>query len=268
MRCLDRRGRKLQVSLGRSEFLGKKVFIAGGGRGIGRAVAISLAEAGADVAVSYLRNDRTARLVARQVEGCGHRAILVKGNLRDVAVIDEAKEILSRSFKTVDIFVYCIAMGICRPIRDLSSLQLDRTFEINARTFIVCVNKLRSIMPRGAVIVALSSLGAQRYIKDYASIGMAKAYLEAAIRYLGAELAPGIRVNGVSSGPVLTEGLRVYPGFQEGLKLTKELTPARRLGTPEDVAEIVRFLCSDASQWIYGQTIIADGGLSLRVVPL
>ncbi len=124
-------------------------------------------------------------------------------------------------------------------------------------------------MRRGSHIVAVSSLGSTRYVKDYSVLGIAKAALESAVRYLGVELASlGIHVNAVSGGPVDTEGLRKFPDFARRKKECLSLTPWKRLGTPEDMAQIVAFLCKPESAWICGQTIIADGGLSLRLLSL
>ncbi len=118
-------------------------------------------------------------------------------------------------------------------------------------------------------MVAVSSLGSQRFVTRYGGVGIAKAALEAAVRYLAVELAEqGIRVNAVSGGPVDTEGLRQFPRYSVRRRECERRTPYGRLGLPEDIAKIVVFLCSKQSNWICGQTLIADGGLSLRLLAL
>jgi enoyl-[acyl-carrier protein] reductase III len=120
----------------------------------------------------------------------------------------------------------------------------------------------------GGAIVAISSLGSQRVIPDYVTVGTSKAAIEALVRYLGVELAPhGITVNAVSPGLVETDALKHFETFREGgaslLDTIRSQTPTRRLCSPEDVARVVRFLCTPDAGMICGQTIIMDGGHSL-----
>ena len=113
-------------------------------------------------------------------------------------------------------------------------------------------------------IIGISSLGAHRFIPNYGAIGISKAALETLIKYLAVELAPkGIRVNCVSGGLVDTDALRSFPNYEEMKKEVVSRTPAGRIGRPEDLASIVSFLVQPESDWIYGQIIVADGGLSL-----
>jgi len=116
----------------------------------------------------------------------------------------------------------------------------------------------------GGTIIALSSLGAHRFIPDYGAIGISKAALETLVKYLAVELAPkNIRVNCVSGGLVDTDAVKAFPRYAEFKKEVVQRTPASRIGKPEDLAQVVGFLASPESHWIYGQTIVADGGLSL-----
>jgi enoyl-[acyl-carrier protein] reductase III len=120
------------------------------------------------------------------------------------------------------------------------------------------------LMPDGGVVVNLTSLGSQRVLPHYTSVGVSKAALEALTRYLAVELAPrGIRVNAVSAGYVDTDALRTFPNWQEMLAQAQEKTPAGRMLTVEDVARIVAFLCTEEADMVRGQVIVVDGGLSL-----
>lgn len=141
---------------------------------------------------------------------------------------------------------------------------------INARSLLFGAQHAAPLMARrgGGAIVAISSLGAIRVMEEYVVVGTSKAALEALVRYLGVELAPqAIRVNAVSPGLVLTEALEHFQTFrEEGPDLLGEVqarTPAGRLCTPEDVADVVAYLCSDQAAMICGQTLIVDGGYSL-----
>ena len=141
---------------------------------------------------------------------------------------------------------------------------------INARSLLFGAQHAAPLMARrgGGAIVALSSLGSIRVLEEYVVVGTSKAAIEALVRYLGVELAPqGIRVNAVSPGVVRTEALEHFQTFRdEGPDVVSEVearTPAGRLCTPADVADVVAYLCSDEATMICGQTIIVDGGYSL-----
>ncbi len=112
--------------------------------------------------------------------------------------------------------------------------------------------------------VALSSLGSTRYIPGYAAIGVSKAAIENMVRYSAIELAPrGITVNCVVGGFIDTDALKVFPNYQELLAEVIARTPSKRVGKPEEVADVVVFLSGPYSGWITGQTIVVDGGYSL-----
>jgi NAD(P)-dependent dehydrogenase (short-subunit alcohol dehydrogenase family) len=115
-------------------------------------------------------------------------------------------------------------------------------------------------------IVTVSSFPTNRYLPDYSLLASAKAALESLTTYLAVEAAPlGITVNGVSPGVVVTDSAEVYEARQHPglLETALRYTPKGRLGRPEDVARVIAFLCSDDAEWIVGQTIIVDGGLTL-----
>ena len=120
------------------------------------------------------------------------------------------------------------------------------------------------MMPGGGRIITISSIGSGRVIPQYGAIGVSKAALEALIRYLAVELAPkGIAANAISAGAVKTEVWDLVPDGAELLEKVRERTPAGRLLTCEDIAEVVFFLCSPQAGMIQGQVIVIDGGYSL-----
>ncbi|MBI4236107.1 MAG: SDR family oxidoreductase, partial [Chloroflexi bacterium] len=113
-------------------------------------------------------------------------------------------------------------------------------------------------------IVNISSLGSQRVMADYAAVGVSKAALEALTRYLAVELAPrGITVNCVAGGLVATEALEHFPNREAMIAAAVRDTPAGRMVTPQDLAQVVALLCTDAAAMIVGQTILVDGGMGL-----
>jgi enoyl-[acyl-carrier protein] reductase III len=243
---------------------GGTVLVTGGSRGMGRAIALSLAKAGAGtVFVNYVNNEVEAEKTCRLIEDQDCRAISLRANLAYPDEIDRLFAELKQRTERLDGFVHSAAITAMKPTHELKPNQWDLTLNVNARAFLLCTQACVPLMSEG-VIVALSSLGSTRAVANYGGMGPAKAALESLVRYLAVELAArGIRVNAVSAGPIETQSLKHFPAAEALLADAIRRTPAGRLGQPEDIAGIVTFLFSPAARWIYGQTIIADGGLSL-----
>jgi enoyl-[acyl-carrier protein] reductase III len=243
---------------------GLGALVTGGSRGIGRAISVRLAAEGAStVVVNYLENDAEAHRTRELIEQEGAVCVLAKANLSHPAEVDGLFQGLQVTIGALDVFVHCAAVTAFKPLKNIRSNQWDLIMNVNARSFLLCVQKCVPLMKEGR-IVAISSLGSSRVIPDYGALGPTKAALEATVRYLGAELAPsGIRVNAVSGGFIQTDSIRKHPGLDSAAALISSRTPAGRLGTPDDIAGVVMFLLSPSASWICGQTIIADGGLSL-----
>lgn len=243
---------------------GKKVLITGGTRGIGRAVALRLAEEGAVLALNYLDNEEAARKTLDEIKAKKGQAHLIKANMGDP---DQVKALAEEAVKVmggIDHLVHCAALGNFKRASELRLNQWDMTMDINVKSFLTLVQKLSKSMKRGSSVVALSSTGAVRYVPNYGAIGISKAALEALVRYLACELIEnGIRVNAVQAGPVDTASLAMFPHQEEMKKEMVFRTPAKRLGVPEDLAGVVSFMLSEDAGWIVGQTVVADGGLSL-----
>jgi len=241
-------------------------LITGASRGIGRAIALELANLGAHILVNYVRNEEAAAETLRQLSRNGTKAVSFQANVKEPQEIEKMIEFTLKEFGRIDILVHNAAMGAFKPVHLLKQNQWQLSLDINAQAFLILTQKVLPIMEKkgAGIIIAISSLGAQRFIPDYGAIGVSKATLESLVRYLAAELAPkGIRVNCVSGGPVETDALKAFPKYQDAKKIAVAKTPAGRIGQPEDLARVVGYLASPNSGWIYGQTIIADGGLSL-----
>jgi enoyl-[acyl-carrier protein] reductase III len=245
-----------------ARFEGKSVFVTGGSRGIGKAIALRFAGLGASrVAIGYLRSDRAAEETARELEALGAEPVLLRGNVGDPERVTDLLE----QAGALDIVVANAATGVIRPALELEEKHWDWTLNANARALLALARVAAPTMPPGSSIVALSSLGSVRVLENYVLVGVSKAALEALVRYLGVELAPrGIRVNAVSAGVVETEALQHFPNREQMIGESRERTPAGRLVEPEDVAGVVAFLCSDDAHMIVGQTLVVDGGYSLR----
>jgi enoyl-[acyl-carrier protein] reductase III len=252
-------------------FSGNVALVTGSGRGIGRGIALRLAEEGADIIVNYFRNRKPAEQTAADIREIGRRAIVVKANVGDLDQLAALYDVIEDEFGRLDILIHNAASGYLRPALEQKPRGWDWTMNINARSLLFGAQHAARLMAgRRGSIVALTSLGSVRVYPDYVVVGASKAAIESLVRYLAVELSPrGIQVNAVSPGIVKTDALDHFEIFaQEGQKILDEAvkrTPVGRLCTPEDVADLVCFLCSPEAQMICGQTIVLDGGYSIFV---
>jgi enoyl-[acyl-carrier protein] reductase III len=243
-------------------------LITGSSRGIGKATAIRLAKQGYDIVINYARSRSAAQEVANEIEALGRKVLIVKANVGDVEKIKQMFTQIDEAFGRLDIFVSNAASGVLRPAMELEESHWDWTMNINSKALLFCAQEAAKLMERngGGKIVSISSLGSIRYLKNYTTVGVSKAALEALTRYLAVELAPkNIIVNAISGGAVDTEALVHFPNRDELLSEAKEKTPAGRMVEIDDMVNTVMFLLSDEASMIRGQTIIVDGGISLLV---
>lgn len=245
---------------------GKVALITGGSRGIGRAITLKLAAQGADVIINYFRKRSTAELTAQEARDKGVAAHIIKANVGELEKVDSMFGEIEEKFGRLDILINNAASGVARSALELDSRGWEWTMDINARAFLLCAQRAVRLMKNGGKMVTISSLGSRLAWPIYTAVGVSKAALEALTRYLAIELAPrGICVNGIAAGAVETEALKIYAGEQELSQLSWQTTPAGRMIQPEDIANLVAFLCSDESAMIRGQIIVIDGGVSLSL---
>lgn len=244
---------------------GKRALVTGSSRGIGKAIALRLADAGVDVAINFFRQRGPAEEVAREIEARGVRALLLKGNVADETHVDRMFEEVKQHWGGIEILISNAASGVLKPVSHLTLHHFHWTMDINAAALLPLVQRFIWLPSEGQKsVVAVSSLGAMRAIPNYAAVGASKAALESLVRHLAAELGPcGVRVNAVSAGTVDTDALKHFPNRDQLLDEAARRTPAGRLVTPQDVANTVLFLCTDLSTMIQGQTLIVDGGYSI-----
>lgn len=246
-------------------FSGKIALVTGASRGIGRAIAEIFSREGADIVLNYLRNEEAARETEKILKKQGSKVLTVRANVGNPKEAQELVEAAGKEFGKIHILVHSAALGAFKPVSQLRINQWDLSLDVNTKALLVLSQTALPWMEKeGGSIIALSSLGSKRYIPNYGAIGISKAALETLIRYLAVELAPKkIRVNAVSGGLVDTDAIRSFPQQEIFKAEVVRRTPAGRIGKPEDLANVVAFLASDEARWIVGQTVIADGGLSL-----
>ncbi|OLE31246.1 MAG: hypothetical protein AUG43_00665, partial [Actinobacteria bacterium 13_1_20CM_3_68_10] len=193
-------------------FDGASVFVTGGSRGIGKAIALRFAELGAArVAIGYLRNDRAAEAAVEELRAAGAEPLLVRGNVSSERVAREVAEL-----GALDALIHSAATGVIRPALEIEKKHWDWTLDANAYALLALAKAAAPQMQPGSSIVGISSLGSTRVLENYVVVGTSKAALESLVRYLAVELAPqGIRVNAVSAGVVETEALDHFPNKDE-----------------------------------------------------
>jgi enoyl-[acyl-carrier protein] reductase III len=246
---------------------GKVALVTGGSRGIGKAVALKLAQEGADVIINYFRRTSQAKQTAEEIRNKGVKSHIIKANIGEPEKIDAMFKEITEEFGRLDILINNAASGVARPAMELDEKSWDWTMDINARAMLLCSQRAKELMPQGGSIISISSLGARMVLPVYTAVGVSKAALEALTRYLAIELASkDIRVNCISAGAVETEALNIYAN-EDNLPFTvARETPAGRMVQPEDIANLVYFLCTDDAFMILGQVITIDGGYSIAPI--
>jgi NAD(P)-dependent dehydrogenase (short-subunit alcohol dehydrogenase family) len=237
--------------------------VLGGTSGIGAAIARRLAEPGVALVLNYLeRHERAERLATELRDGC--RSVdLVPGNIAESGTRSALTAAVDALGGRCDRLVHSVAVTSFKPLADVKPSQWSLIHDVSARSFLDSVVALRdSLAKAGGRVVAISSAGSVRHVPSYGALGSAKAALEASVRQLAVELAPsGIRVNALRAGLVESDAARKLP--EEARHAVEQRTPARRLGTPEEIASVAAFLLGPDASWIVGEVIDVDGGFSL-----
>jgi enoyl-[acyl-carrier protein] reductase III len=249
-------------------FSGRIALITGASRGIGRATAERFASEGATVVVNYRRNAQAASETVEAITGEGGRAVAVAADLENIDAIAAMFAEVRERFGALDFLVANAAATAFRPLLDTKAHHLERTFAITVSGFLRCVQEAVPLMKgRDGAIVAVSGFDTLRAIEGHGTLGAAKAALETMVRYLASELAPKrLRVNAVNPGYVDTDSARFYAGPDFRRRFEEEWVPsipAARLAAPEEIAGVIAFLCSSDASYVYGQTVLVDGGLLL-----
>lgn len=246
-------------------------LITGGTRGIGRTLALTLAREGATLVLNYRQNEAAAQATLADVEALGAKATIFKADLEIPEEIDALFDDVRRRYDRLDYFVSNAAASAFKRILDLNLRNLDRTYALNVRAFVLGAIRAVPLMRRGGRIAVMSSYGSGRAYPTYANLGSAKAAIEAWVRYMALDFAPyGINVNAVSGGLIETESLSFFYGKVPGMAAIETVlsrTPKGRAGTAQEMADVVAFLLSPESEYITGQTIVVDGGLSVAAPP-
>ncbi len=255
---------------GHGEASKKIALITGASRGIGRALALILARDGASLVINYKKTADLADKVRAEVEQLGGQAITVCADVENPDDIELLFDTAREQYGRLDYFVCNAAASSFKNIMDLKQHHLDRSYAMNVRAFVLGAQRAVELMTGAGRIVALTSYGASNAYPTYANLGSAKAAVESWVRYMALEFADrGINVNAVNGGLIESDSLDYFynvPGMAPIDSVLAKI-PKRRPGTVREVADTVAFLLSPASEYITGQTIVVDGGLSIVAPP-
>lgn len=244
----------------------KVALVTGASRGIGRACALRLAEAGADVIINYLTSQAAAREVANEIQQMGRRAALVKADVAEAEDIESMMAYVNEQFGQLDIMVSNVATGAFRPLLTANVQQFNSVMGTNVMALLHLMRCALPMLQKSqgrAKVVAISSHGSDQALPHYGLIGASKAALEAMTRHLALEVQQDVNLNVVLAGLVETDSTRQlgHEVFQRNL--SNMMVGGRPL-TADHVADAVLFLCSPMSDLIQGQTLVVDGGSGIR----
>ena len=250
---------------------GKTALVTGASRGIGRATAVALAEAGARVLVHYGRSSREAESLVAEIQKKGGRAEAISA---DLATPDGAfllsKQVRSIAGDRLDALVLNAGISKAACISDYTVGDFDNLFATNVRGPYFLVQQLLPILGEGSSITVISSVGARAVVgkpglenPSLLAYSSTKGALETLVKNWAAILGPsGIRVNAIAPGVIDTD-MSNFTKTEAGRESALGMQALKRLGRPEDVADVVAFMVSDAARWITGASIPVDGGSKL-----
>jgi NAD(P)-dependent dehydrogenase (short-subunit alcohol dehydrogenase family) len=247
------------------DLTGKVALVLSGGTGIGNAIARALADAGAELAISYLEGEPGALTLAEQMRATGRRCFLRVVDSRDISAVEGFVDATVETFGALDILVYNAGLTDPQPLFALTEAQWDRTLDINLKGMFFCARRAADHMRRQGrpgSIVLLSSVHSLQAYPDHPHYEASKGGVNMLTRSLGRQLAPfGIRVNAIAPGSIYVERHReqqLYDPEAVGRRI-----PLGRVGRPEEMADIAVFLASDRASYVTGHVLVADGGLTL-----
>lgn len=243
---------------------GKTALVTGGSRGIGRATALALGKAGAQVLVHYSRAAAEAEAVVQEIRDAGGRAEMVAADLSSpVAPHALAKQVRAVVGDRLDILVANAGVSKAATIEETTVADFDNQFAVNVRAPFFLIQQLLPILGEGSSVVFVSSLAAHAAVGALSAYAATKGAVDTLVKHFAAALGGrGIRVNAVAPGVVETD-MSNFTKTEGGREITLAMQALKRVAQPDDIAQAVAFLTSDQARWITGDTLRVDGGSKL-----
>jgi len=253
---------------------GQKALVTGASSGIGKAVAIGLGHAGADVVVNYVTDPESAQAVCQQIEHCGSKAIAIHADVSKETQVQAMFKQMMETFGTIDILVNNAGIQRDAPFDELTLKQWQQVIDVNLTGQFLCAREaIREFKRRGVVkavscaagkIICMSSVHEVVPWAGHVNYAASKGGVMLMMKSIAQEVAPyRIRVNSIGPGAIRTPINRPAWETQEAYEKLMELVPYKRIGEPEDIARAAVWLASDEADYINGTTMFIDGGMTL-----
>ena len=250
----------------------RHALVTGGSRGIGRGIALKLADHGVHVAINYVKDEAAAKSTLEQVRSRGSDGFTVQADVCQPQQIERMFKRVRDEFGGLDVFVANARPEVgafYQPAMSIGLEQWDAAMSSQGKAFLVGVQAAEKLMSENGRIIGITYAPGGRYgsWQSWVGMGAAKSALETLVRYFAVALAPrGITVNAISPGWIEDSVLNTLP--EPVVQMIRDhhkngWTPMRRLGTPAEIGNVVALFCSQEAGWITGQTISADGGMGL-----
>jgi len=243
------------------ELNNKTVFITGGSRGIGKAIALSFAANGANVAINYQTNSDAAKAVVTEIKSMGRKAIALKGDIANKESVLQMRDQVLARFETVDILVNNAGINLDNTLLEMEEEQWDRVLDVNLKGPFLCSQVFAKLMVenRSGKIVNISAITGAKARLNAPNYCSSKAGLNMLTKCMALELAPNVQVNGIGVGFIESKLVReIYSQAQ--IDAANAVTPLNRMGTKDEIAQMALYLASSGSDFMTGQTIALDGG--------
>ena len=241
----------------------KVALVTGASRGIGRACAMKLAECGYDIAVNFVSNEAKAEEVVAEIKALGRNAIAVKADTSDLKAVQDMFRTIHKEFRRIDVLVNNAGVVDDAYLLMINENSLSRSLDINIKGYFHCAQSAAlKMMKTGGKIINISSVSSVLAVEGQGVYAATKGAVNSMTATLAKELAPrGITVNAVAPGFIATEMMDNIPEEKKA-EYIKSI-PMGRYGKASDVANMVASMCSEAFDYVTGQVIVLDGGLSL-----
>ena len=244
---------------------GKVALVTGASGGIGRQIAVALAQSGARIVAHYSSRRESAEQTAAAVREVGGDAVIVQADLSHSEGVGQLfQQFDEQAGGQLDILVNNAGAGRTSPITTIDEEEIDSMYRVNFKSPILVTQQALKRFNDGGAIVNISSMSGLMAQPPGFAYAMSKAAVNSFTVSMAVELAPrNIRVNAVAPGPVDTDLINGYRDSEEAMRMFKNMAALGRIGTADDIAQIVLFLASPASGWLTGQIIQASGGMRL-----
>lgn len=240
--------------------------VTGGIKGTGKEIVKQFLDRGVHVVTNFRKDEETAENFKKECAGGQSDVHVIKADMGETDQLNQLFDFVKEKYGHLNYFVANAAATAFKPLLEVKPHHIEKTFAITVTGFVVACQRSAELMKdQKGKIVAISGYDVHTYLPRHGVLGAAKSAMETLVKYFGVELAPlGINVNAINPGFLATTSTKIYMGgaYEMIKKMNEKMTPRGRVTDGKEIADIVMFLCSNEADWICGETIRADGGLS------